>query len=354
MDHDLRLSRLLGEEGPAELLLDSIFDGVYIVDTDRRILFWNRGAEEITGYAREDVVGRHCGDDILNHIDAEGVLLCRSGCPLMQCITTGEQVRAKIYPLHKDGHRFPVKTHVSPIRDQTGTIVAAIEVFRDISQEEELRILQEKFNEIIRRYVSSAAYEEALSRLQEDVQGRARIRDLTILCLDVVGFTRFAERHSPEDTARMLNDFFSICEVMTKEWHGDIDKFVGDAIVAVFVDANDAVAAGIRVLAGLSDLNRKRAGQGQDDIQIRIGVNSGLVLQAEIGTENRKDLTVIGDAVNTASRIEALAEPMSVCVSDATRSRLKDATGFQPYAKVKVKNREEPVSIFRYTSETQG
>ena len=64
-------------------MLDSLFDGIYVTDRKRNILFWNRGAEQITGYAREEVLGRSCRDDILNHIDEKGVLLCRNHCPLV-------------------------------------------------------------------------------------------------------------------------------------------------------------------------------------------------------------------------------------------------------------------------------
>ncbi|MBW2566512.1 MAG: PAS domain-containing protein, partial [Deltaproteobacteria bacterium] len=125
-------------------VLNSPFDGIYVVDSERRIVFWNRGAEEITGYRSEEVMGHRCSEDILNHIDENGILLCRSSCPLVETLDTGKEVSAKVYSLHKDGQRFPVETHVTPIRNDRGDIVAAIEVFRDISQEEEFRILQER------------------------------------------------------------------------------------------------------------------------------------------------------------------------------------------------------------------
>ena len=132
-------------------VLDSIFDGVYIVDQERRIIFWNRAAEEITGHRKQDVMGRCCHDSMLNHIDENGTMLCFSACPLARSIQTGESLRAKVYPLHKDGRRFPVYTHIGAIRDETGAIIAGIEIFRDISREEDFRLLQEKFNVLIKR-----------------------------------------------------------------------------------------------------------------------------------------------------------------------------------------------------------
>jgi PAS domain S-box-containing protein len=328
-------------------VLNSIFDGIYVVDRDRRIIFWNRGAEEITGYSAEEVMGRRCSDDILNHIDENGHLLCRNSCPLVETLNTGKDIRAKVYPFHKDGRRFPVQTHIGPIRNEKGEIVAGIEVFRDISKEEDFRILQEKFNEIVRKYISSATLEEIESQLH-GAKGRACVRDLTVLYLDVVNFTGFSESHSPEETAKMLNDLFGICEVITKECHGDIDKFIGDAIMAVFVDANDAVLAGTKVLKALSGFNKIRGQEGRSAIQIRIGVNSGLVIQGEIGTPDRKDVTVIGDVVNTASRIESVTEPMKICIAESTYSRLKDPYLFRSHKAIEMKNRKEPVAIYRY------
>lgn len=329
-------------------LLNSLFDGIYVTDRNRNILFWNRGAERMTGYSQEEVLGRSCRDDILNHIDEKGTLLCRNHCPLVKTLATGENVQAKVYPKHKDGRRFPVMTHIAPLRDEAGEIVAAIEVFRDMTTEEDFRVLQEKFNAIIRKYVSTATLDEVQDQLESGAGGRARMRDLSILYLDVVGFTAFAERHTPEETAKLLNDLFGICEVITRECYGDIDKFIGDSVMAVFVDANDAVAAGIRVLEALHGLNRTREEEDSEPIRIRLGINSGPVMQGEIGTSERKDVTVVGDAVNTASRIETAAGPMQLCISEATYARLGDPSAFEAHRTVEVKNRAEPVSMFRY------
>ena len=101
-------------------VLNSIFDGVYLLDRERRIIFWNQAAETITGHRATDVMGRCCHDSMLNHIDENGTMLCFTACPLARSIQTGESIRAKVYPTHQDGHRFPVYTHIGAIRDETG------------------------------------------------------------------------------------------------------------------------------------------------------------------------------------------------------------------------------------------
>lgn len=327
-------------------VLNSIFDGVYIVDKERRIIFWNRAAEEMTGHRTADVMGRCCRDNILNHIDEDGNLLCFVACPLQRSIDTGVSIRAKVYPTHKDGHRFPTRTHIGPVRDEHGEIIAGIEIFRDISNEEEFRLLQEKFNALIKRYVSTATMDEVMDHLKGAEEGTAHLRELTVLYLDVVAFTSFSERNPPTIVATMLNELFGVCEVITRECHGDIDKFIGDAIMAVFIDPNDAVAAGRKVLSAVARLNETRKERGLEGVQIRIGINSGSVIQGEIGTPTRKDVTVIGDVVNTASRIESATEPMRMGLSEATFARLKAPGSFCQKKTIQVKNRKAPVTIY--------
>jgi PAS domain S-box-containing protein len=346
MNRDAIYHELKQGDSVLSTVLNSIFDGVYIVDKERRIIFWNRAAEEMTGHLRQDVMGRCCHDSMLNHIDGNGTMLCFSACPLQRSILTGESIRAKVYPTHRDGHRFPTYTHIGAIRDEHGEIIAGIEVFRDISREEEFRLLQEKFNGLIKRYVSTATMDEVMDHLQGGAAGKARERELTVLYLDVVGFTSFSERNSPEVVATMLNELFGVCEVITRECHGDIDKFIGDAIMAVFVDANDAVAAGGKVLSAVVRFNGTRRARGLEGIRIRIGINSGFVIQGEIGTSTRKDVTVIGDVVNTASRIEAATEPMRMGISEATYTRLREPGQFHQSKLIQVKNRSAPVKIY--------
>ncbi len=331
-------------------LLDSIFDGVYIVDPDRKIIFWNKGAEQITGYKREEVMGFSCKDDILNHIDGDGNLLCTGRCPIVKVFETGEAQTAKVYPLHRDGKRFPVKTHISAIRNEQGEIVASIEVFRDISAEEDYRILQEKFQRLIQRYVSAATYEEVRHLASSNSLTTTKVRELTIMYLDVVGFTTFTEQNTSEEAVQMLNDLFGVCDVITRESLGDIDKFVGDALMATFIDANDAVTAADRILnLALPELNLQRKKQGKEAIHIRIGINSGSVLQGDIGTKERSDLTVIGDVVNTASRIEKAADTDCLFISESTASRLNMDIyrQFEPAGVIQLRGKERFIQLFR-------
>ncbi|MBI5249226.1 MAG: sensor domain-containing diguanylate cyclase [Desulfomonile tiedjei] len=113
-------------------LMDRLYDGVYFMDNDRRILYWNRGAERVTGFKAEEVVGRHCRDHVLMHVDDKGTLLCESSlCPACKTMTDGKDREAEIYVHHKHGHRLPVLTRVRVLRNARGEIIGAMEVFTD-------------------------------------------------------------------------------------------------------------------------------------------------------------------------------------------------------------------------------
>lgn len=109
-------------------IINNLCDGVYFVDNERRITFWNKAAEEITGYKKEDVIGQCCQSNLLNHIDKDGKPLCILGCPLYATIIDGQQRKAEVFLRHKDGHRIPIMVNIFPITDEN-EIVGAIEIF---------------------------------------------------------------------------------------------------------------------------------------------------------------------------------------------------------------------------------
>lgn len=114
-------------------LVDNLYEGVYFVDRERTILYWNRGAERLAGYSCDEAVGKHCFDNFLMHVDEKGCALCTTGCPLKSTIEDGKSRTAEIYLRHKLGHRVPVRVRASPIRDTSGRIIGAVESFTDLT-----------------------------------------------------------------------------------------------------------------------------------------------------------------------------------------------------------------------------
>jgi len=125
-----------------ERIIENLHEGLYFVDRNRVITFWNKTAEQISGFTAEEVVGKSCSDNILTHIDKDGNSLCCGGCPLYATMSDGESRETKIYMHHKDGHRVPVSVRSNTLTDKEGNIIGGIELFTDISSQEanELRI----------------------------------------------------------------------------------------------------------------------------------------------------------------------------------------------------------------------
>jgi diguanylate cyclase (GGDEF)-like protein/PAS domain S-box-containing protein len=114
-----------------ETVVENLYDGVYYVDRQRTITYWNPAAERITGYDGPSVVGRHCFDNLLGHVDDGGRPLCLDRCPLVQAMAGRRGVEAEIYLHHRDGHRVPVHVRCQPVRDPDGTVVGAVEIFNE-------------------------------------------------------------------------------------------------------------------------------------------------------------------------------------------------------------------------------
>lgn len=120
----------------SNVILDSLSDGVYVCDRDRRIVYWSKSAERITGWGSADVVGRRCLDDVLCHIDKDGHQLCgEEFCPLHRSMVTGttSPVPLIVFAKGKDGKRVPMQVTVSPIRNPAGEVIGGVETFRDVS-----------------------------------------------------------------------------------------------------------------------------------------------------------------------------------------------------------------------------
>lgn len=109
-------------------IIENMREGAYFTDTERQILYWNKAAENITGYKRDEILGKPCQGTLLHHIDSDGNLICVSGCPLHRVLSDGQQRKHEAFLRHKEGHRIAVSVNTFPfIKD--GKILGAIEIF---------------------------------------------------------------------------------------------------------------------------------------------------------------------------------------------------------------------------------
>lgn len=183
---------------------------------------------------------------------------------------------------------------------------------------------------------------------------RGESRVMTVLFSDIVGFTHFSEKLEAAQLAEMLNVYLSAMTRVVQNGRGTIDKYIGDAIMAFWgapmsddQHARDAVLAGLAMQAALEELNPRLEARGWPPVKIGVGVNTGRMSVGNMGSEFRMAYTVMADAVNLASRLEALTRQYGVGVlaGEATREACPDIA-FQRVDRVRVKGKDVPVSIY--------
>jgi adenylate cyclase len=215
------------------------------------------------------------------------------------------------------------------------------------------RIQEEtRFREKLQRYHSPAV----VSRIFEsggdvDAPFLAQEREISVLFADIVGFTSRSEGMTPAQTTQMLNGFFGRMTDVVFEHEGTLDKYIGDALMAVFgapLDQPDhatrAVQTARQMLAALAKFN---AESGASPLQVRMGIHSGLAMAGDIGSLRRREYTVLGDTVNIASRLESsIAKPGQVVISGVTRARLPDSIPVRSLGEVAIRGRHEPVEVW--------
>jgi diguanylate cyclase (GGDEF)-like protein/PAS domain S-box-containing protein len=140
-----------------EEVLQSLYDGVYVMDRSRRITFWNRSAERISGYSASEVTGRRCSENVLTHVGEDGCRLCLGKCPAAKAMEDGKENETRVYLHHKSGFRLPVMIRVSPLRDARGEVIGAVEIFSDNS------LLDTSLKKI--RDLETQAFSDALTEL---------------------------------------------------------------------------------------------------------------------------------------------------------------------------------------------
>lgn len=179
-------------------IIDTLHDGLYFVDRDRKITYWNLSAEKISGFTAGEVEGRCCSENILTHIDAEGNCLCLDKCPLAFTMEDGQPREAVVYMHHRDGHRIPVSVRTSPLTDMNGAIVGGVELFTDVSSlsANELRVRElEKLallDNLTRLANRNYLEKELLSRFEEK---KRLATTFGILFIDVDLFKQFNDTY---------------------------------------------------------------------------------------------------------------------------------------------------------------
>ena len=216
------------------------------------------------------------------------------------------------------------------------------------NRDDEIGILGEKINEMIKglkerfilsRYVSHST-ERAIKSEGDEVSTK---KEVTVLFSDIRSFTSFSESHQPKVVVDVLNEILSTQAEAVEQYNGDIDNFIGDAIMGIFENPYDAVRCAYHMIKNVDDLSQEQA----YGLKVGIGIATGDAIAGDIGSANRRKYTVVGDTVNLASRLSALAPPRNVYLSEFTKTKLEGKIVAEEIPGQKIKGKKDAVNVYK-------
>lgn len=264
-----------------EDLLNDLYEGVYFVDKDRGITFWNNGAERITGFSAGEMLGRFCHDNLLNHVDETGKQLCLSGCPLHETLSDGVPRSAQVYLHHKLGHRVRVDVKIRPLFIQN-EIIGATEVFSSaeitdcseagLREMERLALFDQLTQLPNRRYIDTF-----LNNQIRDFQVLGIPFGVLMLDLDLFKNINDTYGHNVGDSVLKM----VACTFQSSMRKNDfIGRWGGEEFVAVLRGVNhlelSMIAEKVRKLVAQSGLKREK-----DCLRVTVSIGATMILPTD-------------------------------------------------------------------------
>ena len=240
-----------------------------------------------------------------------------------------------------------IDLHVNPLLKPEGDVRGGLVVMEDISQEKRMKTT-------LYRYMTPSVAEQVMA-LGEDSLMVGERRDVTVLFSDIRGYTSLTESLEAAEVVSMLNEYFETMVEAVFNHDGTLDKFIGDALMAVFGaplplsnHALSAVQSALEMRERLVNFNRSRRAKTQPEIRIGIGLSSGEVVSGNIGSQRKMEYTVIGDGVNLSSRLEGVTKEYDcdIVLSEHTYALCKQDLLVRELDIIRVKGKQEPVKIY--------
>lgn len=223
------------------------------------------------------------------------------------------------------------------------------------------RLKRKKVLTAFKKYVAPEIVEEIAKKGDFKIKLGGENRDIAVLFVDIRGFTTMSEALEPEQVVEILNHYLNLTTTAIFKNKGTLDKFVGDATMAVFnspFDLDDyvfrAVCAAMDIVAGGEALEHELMEQYGRSVGFGVGVNCGPAVVGNVGCEFRMDFTAIGDTVNTAARLEANAKKGQVLISDAVYERIKDRIEAEEVGEIPLKGKSKGVFVYSVTKVNRG
>lgn len=255
-------------------MLDNIYEGIYFVDRDRMITFWNKGAENITGFTAEEMISSHCYDNKLNHVDDLGNKLCFNGCPLHATIQDGQDRNTHLYLHHKEGHRVPIQVRTTPIVED-GQVIGAVEMFIPQSEEFYTHFELDELREVtLRDQLTKLSNRKSIEeRLESEIKvWRNKPNSLALAFIDIDSFKTVNEVYGNVRGDEVIHTIAKTLSkgIMKTDYIG---RWAGEEFICLFVDTDvDTVKIISERLRMLAENSILRTEQGEIKVTVSIGV----------------------------------------------------------------------------------
>jgi adenylate cyclase len=322
-----------------ESILKSTFNGFVTLDTERRVVTANDAALSILGLARDEAVG--AGAD--RFFGGENAWVMSA---IERIERGGEKDISVDASLDCGGQKVSVNMTALPLIGLAGASIGSMLVFEDITEEKRVRTT-------MARYMSKEVADQLLAGGEAELGGKDQT--VTILFSDIRHFTTVSEALGARETVSMLNEYFAEMVEVVFHHNGILDKYIGDAMMALFgapfrrpEDADSAVAVGNDMMRVLASLNARRVAAGKEPIEIGVGMATGEVTVGNIGSPKRMEYTVIGDSVNLASRLEGANKyyGTKILLSESTVRALRTPVPMREIDLIKVKGKDRPIAVY--------
>jgi adenylate cyclase len=257
-------------------------------------------------------------------------------------------------------HEMDFSLNVTPLQGKRGRHEGLTLLFTDQSAEKQLKQQMKVVSEerrVIKDMFASYLSEDIVRMLVEHpelVKPGGGARQATVFFADIAGYTSFSEGRNPEFIVQILNEFFEEAEPIVRRHRGYLDKYIGDCIMAVFgvpLDSGEedtvrAVSCAVELQELVNNPSRSFFTGEAENLRIQIGMHSGQLVAGNLGGSRRMDFTEIGDTVNVAARLEGVAGPGEIIISNDTRVQIGDRFALQERKPARVKGKAKPIRIY--------
>jgi adenylate cyclase len=343
------LRRTLDQTLEMKNLMDDIFSsiatGIITTDLKKDITLFNRAAENIFGISVKNVLGMSLSK-VLPDLYAE--LDNTSSAVLHQNIINLNSISSSTQPSHDNLY---LRLSLSPLRDAHLDTKGTTIVFEDLTERHQLEVERERIRQTFGRVVAPRVRDRLLADAGNlELDGRKQV--ITVLFADLCGFTPFSEKHEPEVVFSVLNSYLSLAAQAILEQEGTLDKFMGDAVLAIWNSPDEQPDHALRAVRAASEIIRRALmahsefSNPEQRLVFRIGITTGEAIIGNVGTNELFNYTAIGDVVNLAQRLQSTAKNGEILIEKATYDIVSDHVQAEAIQHITVKGREQIVQAY--------